>query len=155
MAKFKMELPTDIMKDIKYIENNSDKIFGEMTKAGAQTVLSNVKANAPLSELSSHAKLTKIYKTPTDDGINTKVIMTGYIPFSTPNRKYFTRRGGNGRFYSTDKGVPVDFLVKLYEYGRSTRSFPKKPFFRKSFNKAQIERAMLNAQKQYSKGLLK
>lgn len=155
MAKFQMQLPTQIMKDIQYINQNSDKIFGEMTKAGAEVVQSNVKANVPLGEMTSHVKLTKIYKTPSDDGINTKVYMSGYLPFSTPGRKYFSRRGGNGTMYSTTKGVPVDFLAKLYEYGRSTRAFPRKPFFRRSFKKGQIEQAMLKAQTEYSKGILK
>ena len=32
MAMFKAELPKDIMKDFKKIYDNSDKIFGEMTR---------------------------------------------------------------------------------------------------------------------------
>ena len=30
MAKFVMQLPTEILKDIEYINGNSDKIFGEI-----------------------------------------------------------------------------------------------------------------------------
>ncbi len=154
MAKFKLELPDQVMKDIRRIYDNADEIFGEMTKAGAEAVAKNVENNAP-SLIKSHVKLTRIYKTPTDGGINTKVYINGYIPFSNPNRKSFSRRNrAGGKMYSTSEGVPADFLANIYEYGRSTSPFPKKPFFRKSFNKAQIEMAMLRAQSKASGGLL-
>lgn len=156
MAKFTMELPDDVLKDFKKIYDNSDEIFGGMTRAGAEVVLSNVRSAAPNPKLVEHVALTKTYKTPTDDGINTKVIFKGYIPFSDPNRKYFSRRGGSGReVYHTTKGVPADFVAIMFEYGRSNGNpFPKKPFFRKSFRKAQIEKAMYKAQKELSGGLL-
>ena len=154
MAKFKMELPNDILKDIQKIHDNSDRIFGEMTKAGAEVVLNNVRATAPDPAIASHAKLSRTYKTPSDQGINTKVYFSGYIPFHG-NRKYFIRRGRKGgKTYSTDKGIPVDFLAMVYEYGRSGYPFPKKPFFRKAWNKSQIEKAMMDAQKTLSGGLL-
>lgn len=154
MAKYKMELPTDIMKDFQKIYDNSEQIFGEMTKAGAETVLQTVKATAPNSDIASHAKLTRTYKTPSDDGINTKVYFSGYIPFKG-RRRAFARRGRKGgRVYTTTKGIPVDFLAMVYEYGRSGYPFPKKPFFRKAWNKGKIEQAMLEAQKRASGGLL-
>lgn len=154
MAKYVMELPTEIMQDVKKLNDNYEQIFGGMTKAGAEKVLSNVKGSVPLSSMASHVKLSVTYKTPSDDGINTKVYFSGYLPFSG-NRKTFVRRGRNGgQVYSTTKGVPVDFLANVYEYGRSNAPFPKKPFFRKSFKKGQIEKAMLNAQKELSGGLL-
>ena len=146
MAKFNAELPTEYIKAIQNLYNNCDDIFGEMTRAGAKVVQRNLQANSPLAEISSHIKLSKTYKTPTDNGINTKVYFSGYLPFRTKGRKYFSRRGVNGTVYQTNKGVPVSFLVQLYEYGRSTRRFTKKPFFRKSFNKAQIEQAMMEEQ---------
>ena len=49
MAKFIMQLPTEILKDIEYINGNSEKIFGEMTKAGAEVTLNNIKSNIPKS----------------------------------------------------------------------------------------------------------
>lgn len=154
MAKFEMELPDEIIKDFKKIYDNSEKIFGGMTRAGAQVVLNNVKTSVPLSSMASHVKLSKTYKTPSDGGINTKVYFSGYLPFKG-NRKAFKRRGRKGSdVYTTTKGIPVDFLAQIYEYGRSTRPFPKKPFFRKAFKKAQIEKAMIKAQKQLSGGLL-
>ena len=153
MARFELELPTDIIKTIDKIYDNSDEIFGEMTRAGAEVVKKNVESNAP-DLIRTYAKTTKTYKTPSDDGINTKVYLNGYIPFSSPNRSAFVRKGGNGKNYSTSKGVPVDFLAMLYEYGRSTAPFPKHPFLRKSFKKAEIEKAMLDAQKKATGGTL-
>ena len=153
MAKFEMELPTDIIKTIEKVYDNTDEIFGEMTRAGAEVVQKNVENNAP-DTIRNHVKATKTYKTPSDDGINTKVYINGYIPFSNPNRASFTRKGGSGKKYSTTKGVPADFIAMLYEYGRSTAPFPKHPFLRKSFKKAEIEKAMLNAQKKASGGAL-
>ena len=76
-------------------------------------------------------KITKTYKTRSDDGINTKVGFYGY--------------------FQNENGVetPAPLVVNVFEYGRSGKSFPKKPFVRKSFNKAQIERAMLRVQEKY------
>jgi hypothetical protein len=154
MAKFDMQLPKDVMSDLKKIDSNAEKIFGDMTRAGAEVALNEVRSNAP-SNLKPYAKLTKTYKTPSDGGINTKVFFSGYLPFSTPNRTSFLRRGrGGGKVYSTTKGVPADFLAILYEYGRSNAPFPKKPFFRRSFNQGRIEKAMLEAQKTASGGIL-
>lgn len=139
MARFVMELPKEIMKDIEYINKNSDKIFGEMTKAGAEVTIKNVKTNIPKGFVGSNImnclKITRVYKTPSDGGINTKVGFYGY----------FKNRNG--------VETPAPLVANVYEYGSS--KFTKKPFFRRSFNKAQIEQAMLKAQEQYSKGLLK
>ena len=154
MAKFELELPTEVLRDFEKIHGNTKRIFGGMTKAGAEVVMNKVKATVPLSKMASHVKLTRTYKTPSDGGINTKVIINGYLPFSTPGRKTFSRRGGNGSMYHTSKGVPADFLAILYEYGRSNRPFPKKPFLRKAFSKGPIETAMYKAQKELSGGLL-
>ena len=153
MARFELQLPTEIMRDFDKIHKNADHIFGEMTRAGAEVVESNMRNGAP-DVLKPYIKLTKTYKTPTDDGINTKSYISGYIPFSNKNRKSFSRSGGNGDTYSTSKGVPADFLAKVYEYGRSGLPFPKHPFVRKAFKKGEIEQAMLKAQKIASGGLL-
>ena len=149
MAKFKMELPNDLIKEMQSLEKNTEKMMGEMTRAGAETVLSNAKAGVPVPAMASHIKLTRTYKTPSDDGINTKVYFSGYIPFSDPKRKYFSRKGGNGKVYRETEGVAVDFLANVFEYGRSSAPFPKKPFFRKSFKKAQITSAMEKVQEKY------
>lgn len=140
MARFEMQLPKEIMDDFKKIEKNAEKIFGEMTKAGAETVLANVKANAPdgirNSEMMGCLKMTQTYKTPSDDGINTKVAFYGY----------FTNENG--------ERVAAPLVANVFEFGRSNSPFPKQPFMRKSFKKGQIEKAMLAAQKSASGGLL-
>ena len=141
MARFQLELPNDIIKDIKKIYGDSEKIFGAMTEAGAEVVERNIKASVPKSfrdsDIMNCLKLTKTYKTPSDDGINTKVGFYGY----------FTNKKG--------KVVPAPLVANVYEYGRSNAPFPKKPFLRKSFKKDQIEKAMLKAQLEASGGLLK
>ena len=153
MAKFKMELPTEIIKQFETVEKNSDKIFGEMTKAGAEVAARNITANAP-DVLKSHVRLSRTYKTPSNGGIATQAVIDGYIPFSDKNRKEFVRSGGSGKKYGTSEGIPAAFLANLYEYGRSTSPFPKHPFLRRSFNKSEIEAAMLEAQAKASGGLL-
>ena len=140
MARFEMQLPDEIMKDIKKIYDNSDEIFGAMTKAGAEVAMKNIKANVPASirksKMMGCLKITKVYKTPSDDGINTKVGFYGYFENS------------NG------ETVPAPLVANVFEYGRSSSPFPKQPFMRKSFRKTQIEKAMLQAQKNASGGLL-
>ncbi len=152
MAQYKSVLPKKVMQEFKKIQGSTEQIFGAMTRAGAEVAQKKIKASAP-SDISGYTKISKTYRTPSDGGINTAVYLSGYLPFSDPNRKYFTRKA-KGRVYSTTKGVPVDFLAKLYEYGRSTAPFPKKPFLRSAFSPNDIEKAMLKAQKEASGGLL-
>ena len=140
MAKFEMELPNDIMKDFQKIFDNSDEIFGKMTRAGAEVVEKNIRASVPKgiqkSQMMNCLKITKTYKTPSDDGVNTKIGFYGY----------FKNEDG--------KTVPAPLVANVFEYGRSNLPFPKHPFMRKSFNKGEIEQAMLKAQIEASGGLL-
>ena len=162
MARFNLELPQDIIKDVEKINSNAEKIFSGMVQAGAEVVQNNIEANAPIPELRSRVKVSKTYKTPSDDGINAKVYVGGYIPFKG-NRKSVTIPA-KGKQYTNKKGVPAGFVAMMYEYGSSGERtttdgenrgvFPKRPFVRKSFRKAQIEKAMLKAQKELSGGLL-
>ena len=150
MAKLQVILPDNEIKNFQKLADNTEKILGEMTKAGAKVVQGQIKRTVPISRMSSHVKLSRVYKTPTDGGINTKVYLSGYLPFGNQNRKYFTRKGGNGQKYSTTKGVPVDFLANIYEYGRKGAPFPKKPFIRPAFlNKKPIENAMKKEEENY------
>lgn len=138
MAKFEMELPNEILKQFEKISKNTDAIFGGMTKAGAEVVYNNVKSNIlsgfANSDIMNCLQITKVYKTPSDDGINTKVAFYGY--------------------FINENGVrtPAPLVVNVFEYGSS--KFAKRPFFRRSFKKSQIESAMLKAQKELSGGLL-
>ena len=68
MALYSAMLPDDVIDDLKKISSNSEEIFGEVTKAGAEVALSNVRSSAPLPEIASHAKLSRSYKTPSDGG---------------------------------------------------------------------------------------
>lgn len=139
MAKFRMEIPKEIMQDFQKLQVNADEIFAEMTRAGAEVVEVNVRTNVPSSfhdsDIMNCLKITKTYKTPSDGGINTRVGFYGY----------FTN--------SKDRRVPAPLVANVVEYGSSR--VKKKPFFRKSFKKSQIEKAMLDAQKKASGGLLK
>lgn len=138
MAKFEMELPNDLIKQFEELEGNTTEMLGEMTKAGAEVVMNNVKANAPSSLRDSNImqclKMTKTYKTPSDDGINNKVAFYGY---------FINHRGVE---------TPAPLVLNIFEYGSDSRGIAKKPFFRKSFKKTDIERAMLEVQKKYIKG---
>lgn len=145
MAKFKAEVPDQVIKDFERIYGNTDAIFGGMTRAGAEVVFDRVKSNVPAafhgSNIMQTMRLSKIYKTPTDDGINTQVMFDGY---------FYTRPNKSGKV----EKVAAPLVCNMFEYGSSKRRYPKTPFFRKSFNKAAIEKAMLEAQKKLSGGVL-
>ena len=145
MATVKMVLPTEVIKEIEFISQNSKKIFGNMTKAGAEVAYKNIVNNVPAGmkqsgELMNCLRITKTYETPSDGGINTKVLFSGY----------FTNENG--------VKTPAPLVANIFEYGRSYESkhggITKQPFLRRSFNKSQIERAMLDAQRKESRGLL-
>ena len=134
MAKFHSELPNDLIKVFEDLETNCDEMLGEMCKAGAEVVYNNALANMKKAFKSTRSlekglKITKVYKTPSDDGINVHVGFYGY----------------------TEDGVPIPLIAQAREYGTS-KGEEKKPFFRKSFKKAQIEEAMQKVQDKYIKG---
>jgi hypothetical protein len=135
LARFKAELPNDIIKQFEGVEKNTDAMLAEMTEAGAKIVLANIKANVPSSWHSSNImkclKVSRTYKTPTDDGVNTKVAFYGYF------------KNKNGEI------IPAPLVANVTEYGRSNSPYPKQPFLRKSFKKADIERAMQAVQEKY------
>ena len=140
MAKVIVDIDDSVLKDISYIDKQFDHIFGGMTKAGAEVVYKNVISSLPealrSSGFSSHVKLSRVYKTPSDDGINTKVMITGY----------FINKDG--------RKTPAPLVANMFEYGSSKKKYPKHPFFRKSFKKSQIMKAMEEEQKKLSGGLL-
>lgn len=140
MAKLTADIDESVLKDISYIDKQFDHIFGGMTKAGAEVVYKNVISALPeplrSSGFSGHVKLSKVYKTPSDDGINTKVMITGY----------FINKDG--------RKTPAPLVANMFEYGSSKKKYPKQPFFRKSFKKSQIMKAMEEEQKKLSGGLL-
>lgn len=133
MASFELELPVDILKSFEKLEKNAEEMMSEMTRAGAEVVYNKIKSNAPSglkdSEIMKCLKTTKTYKTPTDKGINTKVGFYGYF------------KNKNG------VKTPAPLVANVFEYGSS--KFSKKPFVRKSFNKEDITKAMLEVQDKY------
>lgn len=134
MAKFKSELPYELMKVFEDLETNCDEMFGEMCKAGAEVVYGNVKANMvkvfkSTKSLDKGLKVTKVYKTPSDDGINVHIGFYGY----------------------NEDGVPIPLIANAREYGTSSGE-EKRPFFRKAFKKKDIEQAMQAVQDKYIKG---
>lgn len=138
MAKFELNLPTDLIKTFDELNVETQQMLEEMTQEGAKTVLANVKANVPASFHSSGImrclKITRPYYTPSDGGRNTKVAFYGY----------FENEDG--------KRTPAPLVCNLFEYGRSNSPYPKHPFMRRSFKKGQIEAAMMKVQDRYIKG---
>lgn len=135
MAAFVGGLPDDLIKMFTDLEKDTEQMLSDMVTAGAAVVEANVNAKMPRDFKKvlngNNVKVTKVYKTPSDDGINCQVMITGY-------------------FINRHKQVtPAPLVANIFEYGRSGAPYPKKPFFRASFNASQIEQAMLDAQKKY------
>lgn len=142
MAKFNAELPNDLMNVFEELETNVPEMMGEMCKAGAEVVYKKVVANmgkvfARSATLVKGLKITKVYKTPTDDGINVHIGFYGYDT-SKASKAY-------------PKGKPIPLIAMAREYGTSSGE-KKMPFFRKSFAKKDIEQAMMEVQNRYIKG---
>lgn len=150
MAKFKCELPTQLINELTKLEKNTPKMMEEMTKAGAEVVKRNVVSNMKASfkdssKLEPYLKITRTYRTK-DGSVNTKV---GFYGYYKKGSKTFSVTSKKGETYSYD-GVPVPLIVRAREFGSSSGE-AKRPFFRKSFNKSQIESEMLRVQKKYIK----
>lgn len=136
MAKVKVDLPNEIMQQLEKLNRDTPEMMKSMVEAGAETVLSRIKANAPQGMKSSPQLMaclgtTRPYEAPSDDSINVKVGFAGY----------FTNEDG--------VKIPAPLVANIFEYGRSSSPFPKQPFMRKSFNKSAITKAMEQAQKKY------
>lgn len=138
MARFDSILPTDLIKQFETLELNTEKMIGEMVEAGAEVAEQNIIAKMPRALYeglgSDNIILSRVYKTPSDDGINCQAMIVGY----------FTNKDG--------ETTPAPLVANMFEYGSSSRKYPKQPFFRQSFNKGQIEKAMLRVQEKYIKG---
>ena len=138
MAKFKAELPNDLVKVFDELETNAPIMMGEMCKAGATVVYNKVVSNLSKSfkttkSLIKGLKITKVYETPSDDGINVHIGFYGYD--GVPTKQY-------------PKGTPIPLKAMAREYGTSSGE-NKVPFLRKSFAKKDIEQAMLEVQSRY------
>lgn len=135
MARFDAEMPTELLNLFYELGAETQEMLGEMTQAGAEVVLKSVQANVPASfrdsDIMTCLKITQVYKTPSDDGVNTKVAFYGY----------FVNKEG--------ETVPAPLVCNVMEYGRSTSPVKKNPFMRKSFKKKEIEAAMQKVQDKY------
>ena len=83
MAIFNEELPNNLIKQFKSLEDNAEKMIGEMTQEGANVAYKNIVSNMKKSfkttkSLEKGLKITRVYKTPKDGGINTHVGFYGY-----------------------------------------------------------------------------
>ena len=136
MAKFGAELPLELIEQFKELaDGGAEKMLGEMVDAGAEIAMNNIKSNMGKSfdsteRLEKCLVKTKVYKTKSDDGINSKVAFYGY---------FINEQG---------KKVPAPLVAMAREYGTS-RGGAKKPFIRKAFKKAEITSAMLKVQEKY------
>ena len=134
MAGFNLELPTEVIGSINKLYDNAEDMMKQMTRAGAEVVYNNIQNNMKRSfkttrSLEKGLKITRSYKTKSDDAINTKVGFYGY----------------------DDDGVPIPLKALAREYGTS-RGEKKKPFMRKSFKTTStITDAMLKVQERYIK----
>ena len=140
MAKFNAELPNDLIKMFDELETDAPIMMGEMCKAGATVVYNKVVSNLGKAFKSTESllkglKVTKVYQTPSDDGINVHIGFYGYD--GKPTKKY-------------PQGTPIPLKAMAREYGTS-KGEQKKPFLRKSFAKKDIEQAMLEVQNRYIK----
>ena len=89
MAKFQSELPNDLIKVFEDLETNCDEMLGEMCEAGAEVVYNNALSNMKKAFKSTRSlekglKITKVYKTPSDDGINVHIGFYGYTEDGVP-----------------------------------------------------------------------
>ena len=138
MAKFKEEIPYELLRSFQDLETNIPEMMGGMTQAGAKTVYNNViknmiKSFKTIKSLKKGLKITKVYHTSKEE-IATKIAFYGY------DTEKVTKEHPNG--------VPIPLIALAREYGTSSGE-KKKPFFRKSFKKTEIEKAMIEVQKKY------
>ena len=154
MARMESELPYDLIKEFERLNSNSEKMMGEMTKASAEFVKGEIenrtkKVFKNSNEILKGLKITKVYKTKSDDGINTKVAFYGYM--TTKDGKTFkqTRQLQSGKKTNYEyEGIPIPLVVTAREYGTSSGE-KKKPFIRPSFNKNKIREIMQKVQEKY------
>ena len=140
MAKFEGEVPYELINEFKELKDNLYDIFGAMCHAGAEVVhrnvLRNMKRVFKTTRSLEKGLKTRVYRTPSDDGINVHIGFYGYD--GNPTKRY-------------PRGVPIPLKAMAREYGTPTET--KKTFFRTAFKKADIENEMLKVQDEYFKGL--
>ena len=174
MAKFSAELPNELIEQFKSLEKGAEKMLGEMVDAGAEVVEKNIRSNMKKvfkdsTRLEKCLRRTRVYKTPSDDGVNEKVAFYGYLEGTegTVTKRTVTKTYGklnkkgkviwqnkkrvgqtSSKTYTHNYGVPAPLVAIAREYGTASGE-KKKPFVRPAFKKAQITSAMLKVQEKY------
>ena len=144
MAKFTFEMPMDMIKELETLEMNTPEMMKAMTDAGATVVYNNIMKNIDLPNTKTGREIIKSFKVARAvkgrkfSGYATRVYSDGYV---------FSSGWSKGAKKYPDKGVPIPLIIAVMEFGSTYAS--KKPFYRKSWKKAEIEDAMKAAQKQY------
>ena len=143
MARFNADIDNGIIQAMEAMGKRSSEVIEQMVDAGADVVLRNVRSNMRSSYKSSRSLeaglgKTRVYKTPSDDGISVKVGFRGYSPLHKSKR--------------FSEGVPIPLIASARERG-TKRGEARKPFFRKSFNKSAIEQAMKAVEPKLFEGL--
>jgi len=132
MAKFDVVIPSVLMKEFDLLYNEYPKVLDEVLEAGGKVGYETVKANAPSSfrgsNIMNRLKITRVYRTLSDDAVNIKVGFYGYFVNHNNER------------------VPAPLVANIFEYG-STK-FQKRPFFRKSMRNQAILNAMLRKEQE-------
>lgn len=184
MAKFVLELPTQILNDFAYIHSNANKIFEEMVSAGADVVVNNITKNiggafneGASQRLLKYLKKTKVYHPYNHTVTSCKVAFYGYYKREGEEDSTYTNRRKQKQTEAFEYHPAIRHLATRtggrqeasYEYEQegvpvplivmarefgTSRGEQKKPFVRKSWSNTQIRRAMLKAQKEASRGLL-
>ena len=124
MAKANLEIPRYMIEKMERLEQDTRKMMEEMVEAGANVTYKNMLAKLPEgiknSEMVNNLRVTRVYDTPSDEGIN-----------------------------EDGKITPAPLVANVFEYGRSDSPFPKQPFMRSSFNNNLITKAMLAIEEKY------
>lgn len=135
MAKFEGATTDELMKQFKRLGLDVEKMTEEMVEAGAQVARDQIASRIPSSFreslTSENITVSKVYRTPSDGGVNCQAQIVGY----------FINKNG--------KKTPAPLVANMFEYGSTSRKYPKASFLRASFPKSQIEKAMLEVQKKY------
>lgn len=143
MARFNGDLENGFIQAIEAMGNNSTEVMEKMVEAGGEVAYRDLRSNMRASfkttrSLEVGLRKTKVFKTPSDDGIAVKIGFGGYSPIHK-----------SPRFNS---GVPIPLIASARDRG-SKRGERKKAFFKKSFNKSAIEAAMKAVEPELFKGV--
>lgn len=131
MARFNADLDNGVIQAMEALGKKAPEVMEAMVEAGGEVAYRNVRANMRSSfkttrSLEKGLRKTRVFKTPSDDGIAVKIGFSGYSDHKS------------GKF---GNGVPVPLIATAREKG-TKHGEARKPFFKKSFNKSEITAAM-------------